>query len=156
VRVASTAGIRLRIWLLLTLLAFVSVLGWQLVRTHYSNACDPGLARFNLMKQDPAVQARPKHAFSDIEVDQPDNGPFFCTNTTIQFYVMGFDNHAVYQELNQILESSGWTALAPASQPDFELYQKQSPNGLWSASVSQQLFWTEMWFDDYGGPATTP
>lgn len=144
-------------WGFLTLFGLFSILGYQVARPHWSTACDPGLARFNYMKTDPAVQARPSHAIVYNEVDQPDNTPYLvCVNTRIDFYAVGIDNNAVYRDLNQILVSDGWSNDTPGYLPDFELYQKQTPNGKWTADVRKDGFWTEMSISDEGGPAATP
>jgi len=147
---------RLRLWILLTMVAFISLLGFQLARTHWSNGCDPGLARFTAMQSDPAVDERPAGAAIDVEIDQPDNGWLVCTDTRIDLYLMGADKHAIYQDFNSYLGANGWAAVAPRTDPHFELYEKNTPDGKWSAAVFEQLFWVEVSISDYGGPVKTP
>ena len=147
---------RLRFWILLTMVAFISLLGFQLARTHWSNNCDPQLARFTAMQSDPAVSERPAAAAVDLEIDQPDNGWLVCTDTKIDLYLMGADNHAIYQDYKSHLGADGWAAVAPSTDPHFELYEKNTPHGRWSASVFEQLFWVEVSISDYGGPVKTP
>ena len=147
---------RLRLWILLTMVAFISLLGFQLARTHWSNNCDPQLARFAAMQSDPSVHERPAAVAVDIEIDQPDNGWLVCTDTNIDLYLMGADNHAIYQDFNSYLAGNGWAAVSPATDPHFELYEKNGRGGKWSASVFEQLFWVEVSISDYGGPVKTP
>jgi hypothetical protein len=147
---------RLRLWILLTMVAFIALLGFQLARTHWSNNCDPQLARFTAMRSDPAVHERPAAVSIDIEIDQPDNGWLVCTDTSIDLYLIGSDNHAIYEDFNRYLASNGWAAVAPGADSHFELYEKNAPAGKWSASVFEQLFWVEVSISDYGGPVKTP
>ncbi len=147
---------RLRLWILLTMVAFISLLAFQLARTHWSNNCDPQLSRFTAMQSDPAVHERPAAVALDIEIDQPDNGWVVCTDTNIDLYLMGADNHAIYQDFNSYLGANGWAAVAPGTDPHFELFEKNTPGGKWSASVFEQLFWVEVSISDYGGPVKTP
>ena len=92
----------------------------------------------------------------DAEIDQPDNGWLVCTDTKIDLYLMGTDTHSIYQDFNSYLGANGWAAVAPGSDPHFELYEKNSPRGQWSASVFEQLFWVEVSISDYGGPVKAP
>ena len=147
---------RLRVWILLTMVALISLLGFQLARTHWSNNCDPQLARFNAMRSDPAVSERPAAAAVEVEIDQPDNGWLVCTDTKIALYLMGADNHTIYQDFKSHLGADGWAAVAPGTDPHFELYEKSTPHGRWSASVFEQLFWVEVSISDYGGTVKTP
>jgi len=147
---------RLRLWILLTMVAFIALLGFQMARTHWSNKCDPQLARFTAMQSDPAVHERPAGVAIDIEIDQPDNGWLVCTDTKIGLYLMGADKHAIYQDFNRYLAASGWTAVAPGTDPHFELYDKNTPRSRWSASVFEQVLWVEVSISDYGGAAKTP
>jgi hypothetical protein len=108
------------------------------------------------MQSDPAVRERPAGVAIDIEIDQPDNGWLVCTDTNIALYLMGADKHAIYHDFNRYLAASGWAAVAPATDPQFELYEKNTPRGRWSASVLEQVFWVEVSISDYGGAAKTP
>jgi hypothetical protein len=147
---------RWRLWILLTMVAFIALLGFQMARTHWSNNCDPQLARFTAMQSDPAVREKPAGVAIDIEIDQPDNGWLVCTDTNIDLYLMGGDNHAIYQDFNRYLAANGWAAVAPGTDPRFELYEKDTRAGKWSASVLEQLFWIEVSLSDFGGAARTP
>jgi hypothetical protein len=147
---------RLRLWILLTMVAFIALLGFQMARTHWSNNCDPQLARFTAMQGDPAVHERPVGVAVDIEIDQPDNGWLVCTDTNIDLYLMGADKDVIYQDINRYLAASGWTVVAPGTDSHFELYEKNTSRGKWSASVFEQLFWVEVSISDYGGAAKTP
>lgn len=152
----KSSATRPQAWILITLLAAASLLGFQVARTHWSNNCDPGLARFTYMQADPAVHQRPDAAIVDLEVDQPDNGWLVCTNTSIDLYLMGGDNHGIYASFLGFFGGHGWSVVAPATDPHFELFEKDTPHGKWSATVSEQLFWVVVEISDYGGAATTP
>src|SRR5436305_11118854 len=106
---------RLRMWVLLAVLALISLVGFQLARTHWSNNCDPGLARFAYMQADPAVHERPTEAAFRVEIDEPDNGWLVCTNTSIELYLMGADNHAIFGGFDNFLSANGWAAVAPGT-----------------------------------------
>jgi hypothetical protein len=152
----AMSGARLRLWILLAMVALIALLGFQLARTHWSNNCDPQLARFTAMQNDPAVHERPAGTAIVIEIDQPDNGWLVCTDTNIDLYLMGTDNHSIYRDFNRYLSANGWAAVAPGTDPHFELYEKDTAARKWSASVFEQLAWVEVSISDYGGPVKTP
>jgi hypothetical protein len=154
----GVSNIRLRAWLAvgMTVTAFVTVFGSQLASTHHSNACDPGLERFKYLQSDPALQSKPAHAVLEFEWDQPDNGLLGCSWTYITYTMFGPDKHAIYEEANQALVSDGWSHEPPIPGANFDGHQRQSPYGLLTAIVSEDLAWVDVTVNDSGGPATTP
>jgi hypothetical protein len=152
----SNVGLRARLAIAMTVVAFVSVFGWQLVATRYSNACDPGLERFKYLQSDPATQSKPAHALIEWEWDQPDNELLGCGWTHISYTMVGPDNHAIYLEANQALANHGWTAAPIIPGANFEGYERQSPYGKLEAIVSEELAWVSVAVHDQGGTATTP
>ena len=152
----SNVGVRARLAVGMTVVAFVSVFGWQLASTHYSNACDPGLQRFNALHSDPATQSKPAHAIFAFEWDQPDNSFFGCSWTHITYTMLGPDNHAIYEEANQAFTDHGWSQDPIIPGVNFQVHEKQSSSGQLTAIVSEELAWVEVTLHDTGGSVTTP
>lgn len=140
----------------MTVTAFVAVFGTELASTHHSNACDPGLERFKSLQSDPALQSKPAHATVVFEWDQPDNSFTGCSWTYITYTMLGPDKHAIYDEANQNLVAHGWSHEPPIPGVSFDGHEKQSPYGLLSAIVSEDLAWVDITVHDSGGPVTTP
>jgi hypothetical protein len=157
-RVLGVSNIRLRAWVAvgMTVVAFVTVFGSELLATHHSNACDPGLARFKALQSDPALQSKPGHAFIEFEWDQPDNGLLGCSWSYITYVMLGPDKHAIYAEANALLVSNGWSHDPPIPGMNFEGHEKQSSYGLLTAIVSEDVAWVDLTVHDSGGPVTTP
>ena len=146
--------IKLQAAALMTAMAFVFFFGFELLSTHHSNGCDPGLARFHALQSDPAAQIKPSHALVDNEWDQPDNSFLGCSLTYITYYLMGFDNHALYLETNQIYVANGWSEsppFPPTVHVNFEGHDKTGAYGHATAIISEELFWVEVVLNDQGG-----
>lgn len=154
----GVSNLGLRAWLAvgMTVTAFVTVFGGQLLATHHSNACDPGLERFKSLQSDPATQSKPAHAILEFEWDQPDNGLLGCGYTYITYTIFGPDKHGIYEEANQALIANGWSHDPPIPGANFDGHEKQASSGLLTAIVSEDLAWVDVTIHDSGGPATTP
>lgn len=152
----SNIGLRFRLAIAMTVIALVSVFGWQFASTHYSNACDPGLVRFKYVQSDPATQKKPPHAIVEWEWDQPDNEFLGCGGTHISYTMMGLDKHKIYEEVNQAFTEHGWSQDPIIPGVNFESYEKQSPYGTLEAIVSEELAWVAATLNDLGGNATSP
>jgi hypothetical protein len=140
----------------MTVTAFVAVFGGELLSTHHSNACDPGLERFKYVQSDPAMQSKPAHAILMFEWDQPDNSFLGCSETHIIYTMMGPDEHAIYEEANQALVNHGWSHDPPIPGENFDVHERKSPYGLLTAIVSEDFAWVAVTIYDAGGPVTTP
>lgn len=151
------SNIRLRAWLAvgMTVTAFVAVFGGEFASTHHSNACDPGLERFKYLQSDPALQST-AHAILEFEWDQPDNSFFGCSWTYITYTMFGPDKHAIYEEANQALITHGWSNEPHIAGMNFDGHERQSPHGLLTAIVSEDVAWVDITVNDSGGPATAP
>ena len=151
----GVSNIRLRLWLAvgMTVIAFVAVFGGEFASTHHSNACDPGLERFKYLQSDPALQSKPAHAIVEFEWDQPDNSFTGCSWTYITYTMFGPDKHAIYEEANQALVAHGWSHDPPIPGVNFDGHERQSPYGLLTAIVSEDLAWVDITVNDSGGPA---
>jgi hypothetical protein len=152
------SNLRLRAWLAvgMTVVAFLAVFGSELASTHHSNACDPGLERFKYLQSDLAVQSKPADAVLEFEWDQPDNSFLGCSWTYITYTMLGPDKHAIYDEANQALITHAWSHDPPIPGVNFDAHEKQSPYGLLTAIVSEDIAWVDVTAHDSGGPATTP
>ena len=152
----SNLRLRAQLAIGMTAIAFVTVFGGQLAATHHSNACDPGLQRFNYLHSDPAMQSKPPHAIVEFEWDQPDNSFTGCSWTYITCTMLGPDNHAIYLEANQALVSHGWSQDPPIPNVNFAGHERQSPYGLLTAIVTEDVAWVSVTMNDSGGTATGP
>lgn len=153
------SNIQLRLWVAvgMTATAFVTVFGSELLSTHHSNACDPGLERFRFLQSDPAMQSKPAHAILMFEWDQPDNSFLGCSQSRVSYTMFGPDKHAIFQATNQALIAHGWSNDPPIpGNEGFDVHDKQSPYGLLTAVVSEDLAWVSVTINDTGGTATGP
>ncbi len=135
----SNIGLRPRVAIAMTVVAFISVFGWQLASTHYSTSCDPGLVRFNYLHSDLATQSKPADALIEWEWDQPDNEFGGCGWTHISYTMVGPDNHTIYEDANQAFTNHGWSQDPIIPGVNFESYERQSRYGKLEAIVSQGL-----------------
>ena len=98
--------LRLGAAIAMTLIAVVSLTAHALFGTMWSNHCDPGNARFNLLKYDPVVATHPKSALVTWENDGPDNS-WLCTSPSLSVSYIG-NTSALYDEVSVGMVQSGW------------------------------------------------
>jgi hypothetical protein len=148
----SNLQLRIRVAIAMTVVAVVSVFGWQLVVTHISTACDPGLERFKYLQSDPAMHSKPPHAFLEWEWDQPDNQypDWGCGFTYITYTMVGLDNHTVFEETLQAFRDHGWTEDPPIAGVNFEGFERKSPYGKLETIVTEDLAWVTAVLNDLG------
>jgi len=131
------------------------VAGHQWFAAAWSNHCDPGNARFSLLKNDPVVSFRaPSEAFT-WENDGPDNG-WTCTNPTLSVSHVGQDLSGILNQTKADMIDSGWKAvtIGGQGQPDFSLYEKDARGGvLLTAVVLENAVWVEV---DLSAPGLHP
>jgi hypothetical protein len=122
--------------------------------TMWSNKCDPGNARFNVLKSDPVVSFRAKGELFSFENDGADNS-WLCTGPDLSVSHFG-DPAAIYPQLRAKFSQSGWTEEGGTIyvDPDWSFYNKDSEGGvpytdsargfLITAIVRKQGFWVEV------------
>lgn len=155
----GVSNIQLRLWVAvgMTATAFVTVFGSEILSTHHSNACDPGLERFKYLQSDPAMQSKPAHALLMFEWDQPDNSFTGCSESRVSYTMFGPDKHAIFQDANQALISHGWSSSPPIpGNENWDVHERQSPYGTLTAIVNEDLAWVSVSMYDNGGTAIGP
>jgi hypothetical protein len=75
--------------------------------TTWSNHCDPGNARFNLMQKDPVANFQPSGLVVHWENAGPDNS-WLCTGATLSFVFVGGGGDSVFAQANAAMQAAGW------------------------------------------------
>jgi len=129
----------------------VVLVAHQLLITAWSNRCDPGNARFNLLKADAVVSYHPPGELFSWENDQPDNG-WTCSNPSLSIDHVGSHVARMYTATRADMTGSGWTELdLGQTAGDFSAYQKAgSGNVSLTAVVLEQSAWVEVDLDAPG------
>jgi len=139
--------LRLGAAIAMTLIAVVSLTAHALFGTMWSNHCDPGNARFNLLKYDPVVATHPKSALVTWENDGPDNS-WLCTSPSLSVSYIG-NTSALYDEVSVGMVQSVWKQFgSDIAGMDFRAYEKDQGGGVvLSALVNKDRFWVEIDLD---------
>ena len=128
--------------------------------TTWSNHCDPGNARFNVLKSDPVVSFRAKAELFSIENDGADNS-WLCTGPDLSVNHFG-DPSALYPKLRAKFSQSGWSESEDTYNlhQGWSFYDKVSEGGvpytdsargfLLSGIVRKQGIWVEVHFSANG------
>lgn len=113
----------------MTMLAVVGLSVRQATATAYSNRCDPGNARYNLLANDPVVSAPLRGVIVEWQNRNPDNS-WMCVNATLSLNYVGTNPDDLYAQGAAALESSGWTTYSSTLPDDgWKLYMKPAPDG---------------------------
>jgi hypothetical protein len=140
--------LRLGAAIAMTSIAVVSLTAQHLFGTMWSNHCDPGNERFNLLKYDPVVAAmHPPSALITWENDGPDNS-WMCSGPSLSVSYIG-NTSALYDEVRAGIVQSGWSQYGTdIPGMDFAAYEKDLGGGVvLSALVNKDLFWVEIDLD---------
>ncbi len=107
-------------------IAVAALTAHALFGTMWSNHCDPGNERFNVLKSDPVVAFRASGELFAIENDGADNS-WLCTGPDVSVSHVG-DPGALYPQLRAKLSQSGWTELGGTyyEDPDWSFYEKRT------------------------------
>jgi hypothetical protein len=135
----------------LVIIALVVLVGHQVFELAWSNHCDPGNARFNLIKSERAVGFHAPGELFTWENDRPDN-LWTCSNASLSLDHVGQDIQGMYRAIRANMTDTGWTELDLGQRAtDFSLYQKTTSGGLrLTAVVIQQPAWVEVDIDAPG------
>lgn len=112
------------------LIAVVALTAHALFGTMWSNRCDPGNERFNVLKSDPVVAFRAQGELFSMENDGADNS-WLCTGPDVSVTHFG-DPATIYTQLKAQFVKSGWSGLGDNSSmdPDWSVYYKDSGGGV--------------------------
>ena len=140
----SNLQLRLAAAIAMTLMAVGSLTAQHLFGTMWSNHCDPGNARFNLLKSDPVVAMNPQSAHITWENDGPDNS-WLCSGPSLSVSYIG-NTSALYDEASAGMVQSGWIQFgSDIPGMDFRAYEKDLGGGVvLSALVNKDLFWVQI------------
>lgn len=135
-------------------IAVAALTAHALFGTMWSNHCDPGNERFNVLKSDPVVAFRASGELFSVENDGADNS-WLCTGPDVSVSHVG-DPAALYPQLRAKFSQSGWTELGGTyyQDPDWSFFEKSSEGGvpytdsargfLITASVRKQGVWVQV------------
>jgi hypothetical protein len=91
----------------MVLIAVTSLLLHAAFATTWSNHCDPGNVRFNLMQNDPISNFRASGLVVRWENPGPDNS-WLCTGATLSYSYIGGNVDSVLAEVNAAMQAAGW------------------------------------------------
>jgi hypothetical protein len=107
-------------------IAIAAITAHDLFGTTWSNHCDPGNARFNILKTDPVVSFRARGELFAYESDGADNS-WLCSGPSLSVTHFG-DPAMMYAQLRAKFVQSGWSGLGDtnAVDPDWSIYYKDT------------------------------
>jgi hypothetical protein len=95
--------------------------------TAWSNRCDPGNERLDVLRSDPVVSFRASGELFSIQNIGADNS-WLCTGTDVSVDHYG-DPAALYTQLRAKFMQSGWTDDGTPYDPEWTFYAKNSAGG---------------------------
>jgi hypothetical protein len=97
--------------------------------TMWSNHCDPGNERFNVLKSDPVVAFRARGELFSTESDGADNS-WLCTGPDVAVSHFG-DPSNLYPQLMAKFSQSGWSEIGGTYyvDPNWSVFLKDSGGG---------------------------
>ena len=123
--------------------AVVALLFRHTFAAAWSNRCDPGNARFYLLKNDPAVSFAPRGQLFTWENDGPDNS-WLCADANLSVSHVGAEIGSMFEATRANMTQSGWAEIGSLPNEDLAVYEKTVDGVTISAVVSKQLFWVEV------------
>lgn len=129
----------------MTTIAVVSLGLHAAFGTAWSNHCDPGNARFNLMQNDPVSNFQPKGLVVRWENAGPDNS-WLCSGASLSYSFIGGDGDSVLAQVNAAMAAAGWqeTKLTHVSSDGWSFWDKTSDGVHLSGLVHKDLAWVEI------------
>jgi hypothetical protein len=100
----------------MVLIAVTTLLLHTAFATAWSNHCDPGNVRFNLMQNDPISNFQAGGLVMRWENPGPDNS-WLCTGATLSYSYIGGNGDTVLAEANAAMQAAGWTETKLTSVP---------------------------------------
>jgi hypothetical protein len=113
--------------------------------TAWSNHCDPGNVRFNLMQNDPISNFRASGLVVRWENPGPDNS-WLCTGATLSYSYVGGSGDSVLAEVNSAMQAAGWqeTKLTYVSSDGWSFWDKTTDGVPITGLVHKDLAWVEL------------
>ena len=130
-------------------IAVFGLLFFHLFGASWSNRCDPGNARYLLLKGDGVVDFQPEGQLFTWVNPGPDN-LWLCSNAGLSVSHAGPNIRDLYQATRDDMTRNGWSEIAPGTSTDFSVYEKVKEGLKISAVVRKEVFWVEVDLDAPG------
>jgi hypothetical protein len=119
-------GARASVAIGMIFICFAALTAQALFGTSWSNHCDPGNERLNVLKSDPVVSFHARGELFSTETDSADNS-WLCTGPDVRVSHYG-DLAALYTQLRAKFIQSGWTDEGVPNQidPEWSFFVKDS------------------------------
>jgi hypothetical protein len=113
--------------------------------TTWSNHCDPGNARFNLMQNDPISNFHASGLVVRWENPGPDNS-WLCTGATLSYSYIGGNGESVLAEVNAAMQAAGWqeTKLTYVPSDGWSFWDKTTDGVPITGLVHKDVAWVEI------------
>ena len=148
----AVMGARLNWIFAMFAIAIVALLFRHFFATAWSNHCDPGNQRFNLMKDDGVVGFNPQGRLFTWENDGPDNS-WLCADANLSVSYVGPNIGDMYTATRANMTANGWVEQGALPGEDFAVYEKVNDGVTLNAVVSKQPLWVEV---DVNAPGLHP
>jgi hypothetical protein len=128
----------------MVLIAVTTLLLHTAFATTWSNHCDPGNVRFNLMANDPMSNFSASGLVVRWENPGPDNS-WLCTGATLSYSYIGGNADTVLAEANAAMQSAGWQGSTLTTPSDGWSFWDKTADGVHlSGLVHKDLAWVEV------------
>jgi hypothetical protein len=129
----------------MVLIAVTTLLLHTVFATSWSNHCDPGNVRFNLMQNDPISNFQASGLVVRWENPGPDNS-WLCTGATLSYSYVGGNGDTVLAEANSAMQAAGWkeTKLTYVPSDGWSFWDKTSDGVPITGLVHKDLAWVEI------------
>jgi hypothetical protein len=129
----------------MVLIAVTTLLLHTAFATTWSNHCDPGNVRFNLMANDPMSNFSASGLVVRWENPGPDNS-WLCTGATLSYSYIGGNADTVLAEANAAMQSAGWQGSTLTTTPSdgWSFWDKTADGVHLSGLVHKDLAWVEV------------
>jgi hypothetical protein len=124
-------------------IAVAGLLFFHFFGASWSNRCDPGNARYELLRSDPIVDFQPEGQLLTWVNPRPDN-LWLCANANLSVSHLGPNVRDVYGATREDLSHNRWSELAPGTSADFSVYEKVAGDLKLTAVVRKEPFWVEV------------
>ena len=139
----------------LFVIAIAGMLFFHFFGASWSNRCDPGNARYELLAGDGVVDFAPDGRLLTWINPGPDN-LWLCSDANLSVNHLGPRIGDIYEQTRTDMTRNGWSEIAPGTSADFSVYEKVKDGLTLTAVVRKELFWVEVALSDEGGSATQP
>jgi hypothetical protein len=130
-------------------IAVAGLLFFHFFAATWSNRCDPGNARYALLKSDGVVDFQPEGRLFTWVNPGPDN-LWLCSNAGLSVSHIGPNIRDLYAQTREDMTRNGWAEIAPGTSADFSVFQKVKDGLKLTAVVRKEIFWVEVDLDAPG------